>query len=230
VKPGTPPLVTVDGPAGSGKSTLGRRLAASLRLPFIDTGLFYRALTCAAARAGVRSEDAGALAELARTARIEIGTDPAQQPDVRVDGAALSSAALHDPQRADLLSTVSRIGGVRAALLEPQRSLARDGAVAVGRDCGTVVFPSATLKIYLDAATEVRASRRAAQLRARGADVSVAVIEAEVRTRDDADASRADSPMRPAADARIIDSGRTGVDEMVQQALAWCRELGIAAP
>jgi len=220
-------VVTVDGPAGSGKSTLGRRLAAALQVPFIDTGLFYRALTLAAARAGVAETDAAGLAGLARSVSIEVGTDPAEQPRVRIDGEAVDADALHDPRHAALLATVSRTPAVRAALRPRQRALAQDGAVAAGRDCGTVVFPDAALKIYLDADAALRAARRASQLRTRGAAVDVAVLDAEVRARDASDSSRADSPMRAAADARVIDTGALGIDEMVATALAWCRERGL---
>src|SRR5437588_9586469 len=111
-------IVAVDGPAGSGKSTLGRRLATALRLPLIDTGLFYRAVTLAAARAGARPEDAALLADVARRASIEIGTDPDAQPDVRVNGVAASAGDLHDPGHAAMLSAVSGVAGVRQALLE----------------------------------------------------------------------------------------------------------------
>src|SRR5437660_10084484 len=115
-------IVAVDGPAGSGKSTLGRRLAAALRLPLIDTGLFYRAVTLAVARAGARLEDEALLADIARRTRIDIGTDPDAQPDVGVDGIAVSSADLHDRRDAEHLSAVSGVAGVLQALLDPQRA------------------------------------------------------------------------------------------------------------
>lgn len=221
------PVVTVDGPAGSGKSTLGRRLAAALHLPFIDTGLLYRAVTLAAARAGVDAGDAARLTALARSTRIEVGTDPGLEPEVRIDGTPVEAGALHDPGHAALLAAVSREPGVRAALLQPQRALAHAGAVAVGRDCGTVVFPGAALKIYLEADAGVRAARRAMQLRKRGAAADVAVLDAEVRARDAADSTRADAPLRAAADACVIDTGRLGVEAMVATALGWCRERGL---
>ena len=221
------PVVTVDGPAGSGKSTLGRLVAKFLALPLIDTGLFYRAVTLAAARTGARADDGGVLTRIARSTRIDIGTDPDAQPDVRVDGIEASSAELHDPRHAALLSAVSGVAGVRTALLEPQRALARHGAVAVGRDCGTVVFPKAEVKIYLHADAAVRTHRRAMQLRERGAPVDVAVLDTEVRGRDLSDESRASAPLRPAPDAHIIDTGKHGIDEMVSLALELCAERGL---
>jgi cytidylate kinase len=223
-------VVTVDGPAGSGKSTLGRALATRLSLPLIDTGLFYRAVTVAAARAGAVPGDPAGLERLAKATSIEVGTDPAAQPDVRVDGAAVSPAELHDPGHAALLAAVSGVPAVRRVLLEPQRALARQGAVAVGRDCGTVVFPHAQVKLYLDADSDVRARRRAQQLHARGAGVDVAVLDTEVRRRDLSDATRAAAPLRPARDAHIIDTGTHGVDEMVSIALALCAQRGLTPP
>lgn len=223
-------VVTVDGPAGSGKSTLGRELAARLQLPLIDTGLFYRAVTVAAARAGVAPDDPEGLEGMARTATIDVGTDPSAQPRVSVDGAAVSPSDLHDPGHAALLASVSGVPGVRRVLLEPQRALARHGAVAVGRDCGTIVFPRAQVKLYLDADGDVRARRRAEQLHARGAGVDVAVLDTEVRRRDLSDATRAAAPLRPARDAHIIDTGTHGIDEMVRIALVLCAQHGVTPP
>ena len=150
------PVVTVDGPAGSGKSTLGRGLARALRLPLVDTGLLYRGVTVAAARRGIAIDDLDGLAEVARGSRLELNTDPdAATPELLVDGAD-AGADLRDPRHAGLLARVSSLPAVREALLEPQRALARDGAVAVGRDCGTVVFPDAPVKFYLEASEPVR--------------------------------------------------------------------------
>lgn len=223
-------VVTVDGPAGSGKSTLGRRLAATLGLPFIDTGLFYRAVAAAAARSGVGSGDAAELESLARGLRIDVATDPAGKASVQVDGEVISSAELHDPARSRLLTAVSSSPGVRRALLAEQRAPAAHGAVAAGRDCGTVVFPRAALKIYLEADEDLRTARRASQLQTRGAPVDVAVLDAEVRGRDVSDSSRPDGPLLRAPDSRVIDTGKVGIDEMVATALQWCRERGLGPP
>lgn len=220
-------VVTVDGPAGSGKSTLGRRLAAALGLPFIDTGLFYRALAAAAARRGVGADDAGGLESLASRLTIDLGTDPADKASVRVDGEAIEAAELHDPAQSRLLRAVSGNPGVRRALLAEQRAPAGHGAVAAGRDCGTVVFPTAVLKIYLEADEAVRTARRASQLQTRGAPVDVAVLDAEVRARDASDSARQDGPLLRAPDSRVIDTGEVGIDEMVATALRWCRERGL---
>ncbi|MBV8526846.1 MAG: (d)CMP kinase [Candidatus Dormibacteraeota bacterium] len=224
-------VVTVDGPAGSGKSTLGRRLAATLGLPFIDTGLFYRALAAAAARRGVGADDAGELEALARRLHIDAGTDPAAKPAVAVDGDVITAAELHDPASQNaLLRAVSGNPRVRRALLPAQRAPATHGAVAAGRDCGTVVFPRAVLKIYLEADEELRTARRANQLQTRGAPIDVALLDAEVRARDVSDSSRPDGPLLRAADSRVIDTGKVGIDEMVATALRWCRERGLVPP
>lgn len=220
-------VVTVDGPAGSGKSTLGRRLASALALPFIDTGLFYRAVAAAAARRGVGAGDGAGLEALARRLAIDLSTDPARKATVRIDGEAVDAAELHDPAQSGLLTAVSGNPGVRRALLEEQRAPARHGAVAAGRDCGTVVFPHAVLKIYLEADEGLRTARRANQLQTRGAPVDVAVLDAEVRARDVSDASRPDGPLLRAPDSRVIDTGTVGIEEMVETALRWCRERGL---
>lgn len=221
-------VVTVDGPAGSGKSTLGRRLATALGLPFIDTGLFYRALTVAAARRGLSAADAPAIEALAEGLSIAVATDPAAAPGATVDGEMIAGDDLHDPARSELLAALSRDPAVRRALLPAQRAAAARGAVAAGRDCGTVVFPDAALKLYLEADEAVRTARRADQLRTRGAAVDVALLDAEVRDRDRSDASRADGPLARAADSVLIDTGSVGIDAMVATAFDLACERGLA--
>lgn len=228
---GDPVIVTVDGPAGSGKSTLGHRLALALDLPLIDTGLLYRGVTVAAVRAGIDASDAERAAALAARTGIEINTDAAASPQawaVRVDGRDASAEA-RDPRHATLLAELSRMPQVRAVLLQRQRDMARGGAVAVGRDCGTVVFPHAPVKFFLQASPHVRALRRAEQLHSAGTEVDADALEAEIAGRDALDTQRAVSPLRPAADAHIIDTGSLGVDEMVAEALRVVRQSGVRA-
>jgi len=225
------PVVTVDGPASSGKSTLGRRLAATLHLPIIDTGLLYRGVTVAALHAGIDAGDPERAAALAASTGIDVNTDPDAGPTdwtVRVDGADATQES-RDPRNATLLAQLSQVPEVRAVLLGRQRDLARDGAVAVGRDCGTVVFPHAPVKFFLVASPHVRAERRVEQLRAAGTEVDEAELEAEIAGRDALDTERAVSPLRPAPDAHIIDTGSLDVDAMVDAALRICREAGLAA-
>lgn len=227
----SPPVVTVDGPAGSGKSTLGHRLAGALHLPLIDTGLLYRGVTVAALRAGVDATEPHAAADLATRTRIEVNTDPQAAPGdwtVRVDGRD-AGAEVHDPGIATLVAELSQIPAVRAALLPHQRRLARGGAVAVGRDCGTVVFPEAPVKFFLQALPHIRAERRAAQLRAAGTSIDEAQLEAEIEGRDRLDTDRAVSPLRPAPGAHIIDTGSLDVEGMVDEALRVCRQAGLVA-
>jgi cytidylate kinase len=217
----TPPIVTIDGPAGSGKTTLGRHLAVALSLPLVDTGLFYRGVMVAAARAHIDPDDRPALIACAQSAEIVIDVDPTRDDadsTASVNGVD-AGPALRDPANAPLLAAMSSIPEVRAALLGAQRSLATRGAVAVGRDCGTVVFPNAKLKLYLDASEDVRARRRARQLGGTGGDADSALMRGEVRGRDLQDASRSAAPMRAARDAHIIDTGVLGIAEVCQEAL-----------
>ena len=216
-------VVTVDGPSGSGKSTLGRRLAIALRLPLIDTGLFYRAVMVAAVRAGVGPDDREALIRLARHTRVEINTDAhaASEWQVHVDGADPGDL-VRDPSHALLLSRLSQISEVRAILLEAQRRPAVHGAVAVGRDCGTVVFPDAAVKLYLRAPESVRLERRAAQL-GRAHDAGDSAVHEDVTERDRIDASNSAA----APDAVSIDTGGVGIEEMVELALRHCAAAGL---
>lgn len=217
------PVVTVDGPAGSGKTTLGRRLALALGLQLIDTGLFYRAVTAAAVRAGLSPDDREAIVELARRSSIEINTEPNQTGwQVRLDGEDLGDL-IRDPSHALLLSRVSQIPEVRHHLLPLQREAASRGAVAVGRDCGTVVFPDAFVKLYLQASESLRVARRGQELAERGSSLDLGTLEAEIARRDLGDAPS----MAPAADAVIIDTGRVGIDEMVRIAMELCRAAGL---
>ncbi len=220
-------MVTVDGPAGSGKSTLGRALALQLGLALIDTGLFYRGITVAAVRAGIDAQDREALAALARRTVVHFDTDPRSPGEgVIVDGVP-SGVLLRDPRYAGLLASISRTPEVRAAVLQPQRALAANGAVAVGRDCGTVVFPAASVKFYLEAPQSVREQRRLAQLRARGASADDSAMRAEVGERDRADTERSDSPLRAAADAHVIDTEAMDVPTMIAHALRLCHQAGL---
>lgn len=211
-------VITVDGPAGVGKTTLGRRLALTLGLPLIDTGLFYRGLMVAAVRAGIAVAERDQLASLATRTRIEPNTDASAEGTVLVDGSDAGSD-LRDPAHAALLSTMSQIPDVRHALLAAQRNAARAGGVAVGRDCGTVVYPHALVKLYLQAPVSLRIQRRGAELRDGDSATS------DVSTRD-----RIDAPsMERADDAHLLDTGELDIAATLAEALRICAAAGITA-
>ena len=216
-------IVAIDGPAGSGKSTVARAVAAREGLTYLDTGAMYRAVTCAALERGVDVRDADALAELARA--LDIALEPGEGGErVSVDGADRTSQ-IRTPEVDANVSAVAAVPAVREAMVEAQRSLA-EGAdvVAEGRDIGTVVFPGAEVKVFLTADPAARAHRRAAQRlgadaarEASDAKVDKAEerrVEAELIARDRADSSRAASPLRAADDAVHIDSTALTVDEV----------------
>jgi CMP/dCMP kinase len=206
-----PPLViAVDGPAAAGKGTLARRLAAELDLPYLDTGMLYRAVGRRVLDTGADPTDAAA-AEAA--ARALAPTDTARG-DLR--GPAADAAA----------SRVAAIPGVRAALLNFQRRFADGhGAVLDGRDIGTVVFPLAHVKLFVTASADVRARRRHAELLARGETAELAEVAREMAERDARDASRGVAPLRPAADAHVLDTSSLDADAAFAAALACVRAV-----
>jgi cytidylate kinase len=197
--------VTLDGPSGTGKSSVARAVARRLGAAYLDTGAMYRAATVAVLDAGVDPEDADAVAKVVAAARIEVGT-AADTEVVRVDGADVA-VRIRGPEVTRAVSAVSAVPAVRRQLVDQQRALVADtdAVVVEGRDIGTVVLPDATVKIYLTAAPEARAERRALQLGLTTPD-EVAALAADLRRRDEYDSSRADSPLRPAADAVVVDS------------------------
>ena len=215
------PIITVDGPSGSGKGTLSQLLARELGLHFLDSGALYRLLALAALGRGLDLGDEPALAALAR------GLDVSFQPDggILLDGAPVGEA-LRTEATGNAASRVAALPAVREALLARQRAFARaPGLVADGRDMGTVVFPTAPAKVFLTASAEARAERRYNQLKEKGFDPNMAELVGEIRTRDERDANRAVAPLRPAADALILDSTGLSIEAVLGQALAFVREL-----
>ena len=213
--------ITLDGPSGTGKSSVARAVAARLGAAYLDTGAMYRAATVAVLDAGVDPEDADAVARVVAGATIEVGTTAGAEL-VLVDGVDVAQR-IRGAEVTRTVSPVSAVPAVRRQLVDQQRSLvaAADAVVVEGRDIGTVVLPDATLKIYLTAAPEVRAQRRAGQLGIRSA-AEVAALAEDLRRRDEYDSSRADSPLRPAPDAVVVDSThldrRAVVDRVVELA------------
>lgn len=225
----TRPVVAIDGPAGAGKTTVTRRVAARLGYLLVDTGAIYRSVALAAVRAGLGFDDVEAVGELARALaaregiRFESGEDGTQR--VLLDGDDVSTA-IRTQEIAEGASRVSAIGAVRAALLDMQRRAgAAGGVVLEGRDIGSVVFPDAEAKFFLTASVEVRALRRKTELEARGERAELEVIAREVAARDERDSTRAVAPLTRAPDAMLVDSSSLGVDQVVERIVARVREV-----
>jgi cytidylate kinase len=216
--------VTLDGPSGTGKSSVARAVAARLGASYLDTGAMYRAATVAVLDAGVDPEDAEAVARAVAGARIEVGT-AADTELVLVDGVDVATR-IRGAEVTRAVSAVSAVPAVRRRLVDQQRTLVAtaEAVVVEGRDIGTVVLPDATVKIYLTAAPEARAERRALQL-GLTEPAEVAALAADLRRRDEYDSSREDSPLRPAADAVIVDS----TDLEQEQTVACVVELACSA-
>lgn len=224
-------VIALDGPSGSGKSTVARAVAGRLGLRYVDTGATYRAATLAALRSGVDISDEAAVLAAVQAAVIELSTDPAA-PGVRLDGEDVS-AEIRGPAVTASVSAVSAIPGVRALLVDRQRSWAADGAVIEGRDIGTVVAARAPVKVFLDASAEVRAARRAAEVNAgvespSGTTRLVQAVAADLARRDRLDSSRATSPLQVAPDAVHLDSSALSADEVVARVLEMAAAAGFA--
>jgi cytidylate kinase len=217
-----PFILAIDGPAGAGKSTVARQVAARLGFAMVDTGAIYRAVALAATRRGIALDDDERLGELLPVLEIRFEPPPAPGAAQRVLlGAEDVSAAIRTPEMSLGASKVSGRAVVRAGLLDLQRRLAlapeNTGAVLEGRDIGTVVFPAADAKFFLTATPEERARRRHAELAAKGVAPSYDEVLADQRRRDRDDSERAIAPLRPAADAAVIDSSGMGIDEVVER-------------
>jgi cytidylate kinase len=205
-------IIAIDGPSGSGKSTLGRMLARELNLLYIDTGSMYRAVALAVIEAHVDPTNTDAVAALAASADIDLEGDP-DSLKVLLEGRDVTEQIRTEAVTA-MSSVVSSISGVRRAMVERQRALGQRGAVLNGRDIGTVVFPNADLKFFLTAAANERAERRFKEDRAANVDVSFEQTLSEMIERDRRDSTRADSPLKVADDAIVIDSSGLSIEEV----------------
>ena len=221
-----PNIIAIDGPAASGKSTLGQRLAGALGYLFFDTGVMYRAVTWAALQRGIDVYDEPAVTALANATRIDVrppSKSDGRSCDVLADGADITWETRFPLVDANV-PLVSAYSGVRKALAAQQRRVGLRGRVVmVGRDIGTVVLPEADLKIYLDASAEQRAQRRYAEILQRGGQASYEEVLAGVRMRDEIDSTRAFSPLRVAEDAVVIDSDQLSADQVFIRTEALCR-------
>ncbi len=220
-------VIAVDGPSGSGKGTLAVRLARRLGWHLLDSGALYRVVAWAALDASVALDDADALAQLAT--QLDTGFDVVSDDEVvvRVNGTDISKA-IRDETVSIAASRVAVLPPVRAALLQTQHAFRRaPGLVADGRDMGTVVFPNAPLKIFLDASAEERAQRRYKQLKDKDLGVSLRALLESIRERDQRDRSRAVSPLKPADDAVVIDSSSLSIDGVFEQVWQLARNRGL---
>jgi len=218
-----PSVIAIDGPAASGKSTVGERVANRLGYLFFDTGAMYRAITWIALTRNVEITDEAAVTRLAETVRLDIlpaGVADGRQYTVLADGHDITWD-LRRPEVDRYVSPVSAYPGVRAALTAQQRRIARAGRVVmVGRDIGTVVVPDADLKIYLDASVEERARRRYQERIQHGERANYEEILMAMRRRDEIDSQRTHAPLRPAEDAIIVDSTHLGIEAVVARVMA----------
>ncbi len=201
-------VIAIDGPAGSGKSTIARHLAVELGIAYLDTGAMYRAVAFAALRRGIDPGDDGPVAHLVRDLELEVGPE-----GVQVDGVD-ATIEIRGPEVTRAVSAVAANADVRRELVRRQREwvTARGGAVVEGRDIGTVVFPDAELKAYLTASADVRAGRRHQEV----ADLAYEAVAADMARRDTVDASRDVDPLQQADDAVLIDTTDRTIDEIVR--------------
>jgi len=210
------PVITIDGPSGSGKGTVSRIVATRLGWHFLDSGALYRLVALSALRHQKDLADEGTISILARELDVEFKIDSsADEPQIFLEG-TLVGGEVRSEQCGDAASKVAALPAVREALLARQRDFRRPpGLVADGRDMGSVVFPDAELKIFLDASAEERAQRRYKQLKEKGMSVNLGGLLEEIKVRDARDRSRTVAPLAPAVDAILVDSTSQGIDEVV---------------
>lgn len=233
-----PRVIAIDGPAGSGKTTVGYAVAEQIRYIFFDTGAMYRAVTWTALARGMDVRDEERISQLAAMIDVDILPPPdadshARASVVMVDGQDVSDA-IRRPEVDQTVSIVSAFAGVREALSRQQRRVGSrygrglaelPGIVMVGRDIGTVIMPDAPLKIYLDASAEERARRRYREHVAKGKAPDYDQVLADIRRRDELDSGRALSPLRVAEDAKVIDTSALSIDAVVAQVLAYLLQV-----
>ena len=217
------PIMTIDGPSGSGKGTVSRAAARALGWALLDSGALYRLVALAGRRAALGLDDGPGLARLAETADIQFGSGRSGEEIVRLDGRVVTDAIRTEGAGNDA-SKVAALPAVRAALLERQRRFAvPPGLVADGRDMGTVIFPQAEVKIFLTASAAERALRRHKQLKEKGVAATLAALSLEIEERDRRDMNRAVAPLVPSADAVLLDTTGMSVEAVVERVLEVAR-------
>jgi cytidylate kinase len=211
-------IVTIDGPAASGKSTTARTVARRLGYKYLDTGAMYRAIGLKALKTGVSVEDEAAMAELARGTEVDVRT-LSSGTRVILDGVDVTDE-LRSPDVSAAASAVAALGTVRERMVEIQRNVgAEGGIVAEGRDIGSVVFPDAEVKIYLDADLTTRAERRKRELNGKGTPVELGKVERDIRSRDKSDSNRSHSPLVVPEGAVIVDTTHLTIEEQIEEVL-----------
>lgn len=216
------PVITIDGPSGSGKGTLARRLAEQLGFHLLDSGALYRLTALAAQKRNIDLEDPK-IVDVAQTLNVRFGPDGATY----LDDECVDSV-LRTEQTGAMASKIAARPDVRAALLERQRAFAQPpGLVADGRDMGTVVFPDAPAKLFLDASAEIRAERRYKQLIGNGLSANLPALVEKIRARDDRDRNRAVAPLVPADDALVIDSTHLSIEAVEARMMEFIRTKGV---
>ena len=218
------PVMTIDGPSGSGKGTVSRAAARALGWALLDSGALYRLVALAGRKAGIRLDDGPGLARLAGGIDIRFESDPSGEEVVWLDGQEVTGAIRTEGAGNDA-SKVASLPVVRTALLERQRRFAEPpGLVADGRDMGTVVFPQAEVKIFLTASASERAARRYKQLKEKGVAANLAALSKEIAERDERDTTRTVSPLVASEDAVLLDTTGMSVDAVVERVLGVARE------
>ena len=219
------PVIAIDGPSGSGKGTIAHRVAKALGWHLLDSGALYRLVALSASKAGVALDDVERLARLAGALDVQFDSNEDGSERIWLDGEDVTNEVRKEETGAGA-SAVAVIPAVRDTLLARQRAFRQPpGLVADGRDMGTHVFSDAPLKIFLTASAEERARRRHKQLKDKGMDVSLAALSRDIEYRDRRDSERSVAPLRPAEDARILDSSGQSIEAVTQTVLDWVLEL-----